>query len=135
MIFASKINYDFFFFIIYVLSKFISPMVLPGHFDLATFSGAMGHTKAVFRPRLRRLNRAAWSFWTIGVIHAWRSGEKKMTRFPALFPHRSWLISPPLLHCNCCTSPRNAVLPSWGYTRTHTHTQTRIHTRVRIYYS
>ena len=28
----------------FVLSKVIVPVVFPGHFDLTTFSGAMGHT-------------------------------------------------------------------------------------------
>ena len=63
-------------------------------------------------------------------------GEKKMARLPAhlwtgisqpaLFPRRSWLMSPLLLHCTCCTSPRKTLenhpplcLGSWSPPETH----------------
>ena len=61
--------------------------------------------------RLTRLYCAAWSFWTICVTtclpaHFWTSISQ-----PAIFPRWSRLISPLLLHCTCCTSPRNTGKP------------------------
>ena len=72
--------------------------------------------------RLRHLYRAAWSFWTIRVIctcRTWHSGHTRLPAHfwtgisqPTLFPCRSWLISPPLLH-------PLLYLGSWSPPETH----------------